>query len=149
MTIQIRKLTTACRTQPEFVPFFDAYARECGIAAFGDWRASWEMYEKCEQAKCVHAFCAYDGDEPIGFIVGIESEQFHYSLYTMTIDAIFVLKEYRNSSVSSRLISSVMRIAKAKAINNVLFSCPPNGDLDKALSKQRKFHLVSKIYRRI
>ena len=148
MALQIRKLTTECQNKPEFKELFDAYAQECGVTAFGDWRASWELYDKCEQVGCVHAFCAVDGDKPVGIIVGIESEHFHYSLYTMTIDAVFVLKDYRNTSVSSRLISSVMRVARAKNIANVLFSCPPNGDLDRALSHQKNFQLISKIYRR-
>lgn len=148
MDISIRKLTTDCQHSPDFKALFDLYAKECGTTAFGDWRANWQMYARLENAGCIHAFCAYDGVKPVGIIVGIEVEQFHYSLKSMTVDAIFVLKEYRNSSVSTRLLSSVMRVAKEKGIDTLLFSCPPNGDFDKALSHQKNFHLISKIYRR-
>lgn len=148
MGISIQRLTTNCKDKPEYKALFDEYAKECGVSAFGDWKADWKVYETLEGMGGVQAFCAYDGSKPIGLIVGIESEQFHFSLYTLTVDAIFVLKEYRNTSVSSRLIARIMREAKAKRINQVLFSCPPNGDLDKALSHQKNFQLISKLYRR-
>lgn len=148
MALQIRKLTTDCETQPEFRPLFDAYAKECGVTAFGNWHVSWELYKRLEQASLLHAFCALKDGKPVGLIVGIVSEHFHYSLRMMTIDTIFVKPEYRNTSISARLISSVMRRAKNEGVTSFLISCPPNSDLDKALAHQKNYQLISKLYRR-
>ena len=147
MQITIEKLTTDKAASKAFKPLFERYAAETGIKAFGKENPTFDMYRHAEKSGILRAFCAVtDAGDPVGLIVGIASLHPHFSEQTLSVDSIFVDKPYRNSSVSARLLSALFRTAKEG--EHILISCVPGTDLDRELSHQKKFELVSKVFRR-
>lgn len=146
MSIRIQKISPDDAQDEGFVALYQAYANECASDGFGKWQPNWEMYKALDRAKVLHAYAAYDGDRPVGLLSFMSLPQPHHDPI-VTIDAIFVLREYRRGTLPMRLLSIVERYAKESGYSLVL-GTQPDTDFDKVLSKNGRYECFSKTYRR-
>lgn len=74
-----------------------------------------ETYKKLEAAGCLASLFAYAGNEIVGYSVNIISNHLHYvDLKFAQNDILFVLPEYRNSPLGTRLIRKTEELCRSK-----------------------------------
>lgn len=72
----------------------------------------------------------FDGEEMVGYSVGIVTTSLHYSALTMyQNDVLFLAKDHRNAGVGKHLIDATEAAARARGAGMVLWHAKPNTPL--------------------
>lgn len=146
MNVTVKKVSVAVLSGEEFRSLFDRYADESGLVAYGKWAIAWDVYKSLEASGVFTAFVAYDGEKPVGLTGCLFTKHLHYSTPALCVDGLFVLPEYRKQGVGGRLFGCIHRLAKELQVKHLWVNCPPDGALDKELSRKSTFKLIAKTY---
>ena len=103
-------------------------------------------YEAVSDACAGFAIAALDNGRPIGFVSVFLSIHQHTSELTATNDSLFVLSEYRNTSVGGQLIVRAEREARQRGAKLFLWQVVDGTPIDSAFAARASYRLFQKIY---
>ncbi|WP_250533968.1 GNAT family N-acetyltransferase [Caballeronia sp. AZ10_KS36] len=118
---------------------FDAlcaeYARESGIAEFGEHKVDGNAYRAMESTGMAQCIGAWHGDELIGFGVVTLSPLPHYSKLIGCLISFFVASHARIGSAGTRIRQAAEQYASDRGAMGLMISAPSESRLDVILPR--------------
>lgn len=112
--------------------FENSFSKQLGLVL----SPNWDAYRILEQYGVLHGVIAEHDKKPIGYACVTFSRSNHYDALCATVDALWVLKEFRSKSrVGIMLIKEIEREAKLRNADLINFHFQKCGNLDIILSK--------------
>lgn len=95
------------------------------------------FYESLGNIGFLFAAGAYDGDKLIGYgIATIYAHPFNKAVDICNVDGIYLLPEYRGSTIAPRLMRSIENVAKERRAKIIQWHAPVDSPFSKALSER-------------
>ena len=146
MTFDIRPITVSeVRNDVNFPEIERRYTEESAQPGFDKGEVNWRVYEALEGMGNFKMAGGFVDDSLVGFTGVIFSRALHKSVPTATIDAIYILPEYRKGGLGGRLLKAAGKIAKEEGAEQLLVSTPPNSKIER-LCDALKFRRLNTIY---
>ena len=110
----------------------------------------WVRYQVLEDAGLLVVLSAWDLEEIVGYVVTVAVNRIHAkSAGALTIEAIYVVGEYRKSGLAMRLLHETEAEARERwGEAQVVISAPVGGQLDRLMRGLKNYHHRETVYMR-
>lgn len=112
------------------------YIEECKHPLFGTPNPDWAMYEAMGVSGAFQVLGVFVDGELAGFSGLYTSVNPHYSRMIAATESLFVSKRYEDTMASARLIEAVEDRARLLGCDEIVYSAPAGGRLEKVLAKR-------------
>lgn len=116
-----------------FAELAKEYADECANKDLPEPSAKLDTYAFLQSQGGLHLWCAFLGEELIGYISVIVPVMPHYSAVVAFSESFFVAKKHRKTGAGLKLLRTAEEHAKQAGSQGLLVSAPFGGDLAEVL----------------